>query len=332
MKNTFLARGFSSNLNLGIFDWFSATRYFNEDSFTARLRLYQIASFSIFFINSFLNFLSRLNVSYAITSITCILLIFVRHLIDSNKINTAYIFMLVTINLSFICLTCAESLSSGAFLFFFPSIISFAFLTDIADKKNVHLTYSICIGSFLIALFIAPGRIDFGNISFSTFRLNFFLNVITSFFLIVWMTFSLAKENNRKQTTLRNKEIFLDTIFNSSLHAEIIVDMESGLISNYNRYAVSLFSVPTDIDLLNREVADLFFDVRGAESKSFFQLTGGNSAGWEGEVTCIRMNGIKFPGSISAVSFSYHDKKYKKISILDITYNNLILDVLQDAK
>jgi CheY-like chemotaxis protein/nitrogen-specific signal transduction histidine kinase len=315
-----------------ISDWFSSNRYFNEDSFITRLRYFQITAFSFLFVTSFLNFLNNLVSSYIITSTVCLALIVVRFLLDSNKIKEAYALMLYSVNLGLIMLTCAEGLRSGVFLFFFPSIISFSFLTDLANKKNVLLTYLVGIGSFFMAVTLAPDSIIFGGVSKESGSGGFFFNVLLSFSLIVWMSFNLAKENNRKQAELRNKEVFLDTIFNSSLHTEIIVDIENGLVSNCNEHAASMFSAPGVEDLFNIPACEFFLELKGESNEDLLKEMYNVHGNWSGELTCCRMDGTVFPGSISIVSFKYNDKIYKKITIVDSTEKNEILSELQVAK
>lgn len=311
-------------------DWFTSTRYFNEDSFVTRLRYFQIMAFVFLFVTSFLNFLNDLIPSYIITSSTCLSLIGVRFLLDGNKVKEAYLLMLCSLNVGLILLTRAEGLHSGVFLFFFPCIISFGFLADFHSKSKVMLTYLVGGVSFIAAILLAPEKVITPGAAEATTS-NFFTNVILSFLLISWMSFVLAKENSRKQTALRNKEVFLDTIFNSSLHTEIIVDNESGLISNYNNHAVTLFAAE-NTDLHNQPACNLFMELDGGANEELLMQMCDPGKSWEGELTCLRSDGTAFAGSVKVVSFQYHDKLFKKITIADITEKNAILRELQEAK
>ncbi len=313
-------------------EWFSSARYFNEDAFVTRLRYFQITAFSFLFITSFLNFLGNFGTSYIITSIACFSLIIVRHLVDNNKFKEGYFLMLCSINLALVLLTCVKGLSSGVFLFFFPCLISFSFLTDLNNRKNVLYTYLIGIGSFLLAILLAPDSILFQNSIDSFTTVNFFVNGLLSFGLILWMSYVLASENFRKQIVLKNKEVFLDTIFNTSLHTEIIIDTESGLISNCNHHAGDLFAVKNYSTLNDTPVCDLFQDLYNGTNEKLLAELNSPDSNWQGELTCLRRDGTTFPGSISFVCFKYHEKDYKKITIVDITEKNQILFELQAAK
>lgn len=313
-------------------DWFTAARYFNEDSFVTRLRYFQITAFCFLFTTSFLNFISNFGMGYVITSVACLGLIIVRYLIDTHQIRQAYYLMLGSINMALILLTYTQGLGSGVFLFFFPCIISFSFLTDASNKKSMFFTYLIGIGSFLAAICFAPDSIVFHAPESGINTTNFFINVILSFLLVFWMSHTLAKENFRKQTVLKNKEVFLNTIFNSSLHTEIIVDAETGLISNCNEHAAALFAVTNKNMLLHSSASDLFLETQKEEGSSILVEWANKEANWEGELTCIRKDQTGFPGSITVVPFWYHDKLYRKITIVDITEKSQILFQLQMAK
>ncbi|MEO7984100.1 MAG: ATP-binding protein [Bacteroidota bacterium] len=315
-----------------ISDWFSSGRYFNEDSFTTRIRYFQITAFSFLFITSFINFLLRAETSYTITATACMALIAVRFLLDNSRVKAAYFLMLLSINAALILLTSLKGLHSGVFLYFFPCIISFGFIADMTKPNNVLLTYVAGIGSFMVAILIAPGNTNLNQVVSGAGWNNISINIVVSFFMVGWMSYTLAKENSRKQSILMNKEIFLDTIFNSSLHTEIIVETDNGLISSYNRHATSLLAAGEGHLLDNRPVRDLFPDLAEDERGDFPEALFYPAANWEGELTCMRIDGTIFPGQISLVSFEYLGRNFKKITIVDITEKNQILSELQEAK
>jgi PAS domain S-box-containing protein len=315
-----------------LFDWFSPDKYLNGDSFSARLRSYQTTAFVVFFVCSFLNFLSFFGYSYVVTSLSCFCLIVVRHFIERNKLKTAYALLLLCFNISLVLLVYIEGIRSGVFLFFFPCIISFAFLADFANKRNLLITYAICISSFVTSIFIAPDYSLLQPIEGKMYTLNFDLNIFLSFFLIGWMSFSLARENRRKQTVLKNKEAFLNTIFNSSLHAVVIVDMETGLISDNNIQVAPLFELPVTESLTGTPFSDLFYELSQDGREDLYKQMCESPVNWEGELTCIRMDGSAFPGNVLISGFEYNGKGFKKITIADITDRKKILSELQAAK
>jgi CheY-like chemotaxis protein len=315
-----------------LFDWFSPKKYLNEDTFTGRLRSYQTTAFVIFFIWSFLNFLSFLSYSYIITSLSCFALIFVRHLIERNKILTAYVLLLLCFNIPLILLSYVEGLRSGVYLLFFPCIIGFAFVADFTDKRNMQLTYAICIGSLMIAVFIAPDYSLLQPMTGKTYNHNFIINIILSFLLVGWMSFSLARENHRKQTILKNKEVFRNIIFNSSLDGLVLVDMENGLITEYNIQVSPLFRIDPNETLVGTPPGKLFYESTQEGWEDVYRQMCDPQVNWEGDLTCVRMDGSEFRGNVRFSGFEYSGKRFKKITITDTTEKNNILNELKAAK
>ena len=320
------------NIITELFNWFSPTKYLNEDTFTGRLRSYQTTAFVVFFVCSFLNFLTFLSYSYVITSLSCFFLIFVRHLIERNKIWTAYVLLLLCFNISLILLSYVEGLRSGVYLFFFPCIIGFAFVADFTDKKNMQLTYAICIGSLMIGVLIAPDYSLLQPMSGKTYNHNFYINIILSFLLVGWLSFTLARENHRKQTILKNKEVFRNMIFNSSLDGILIVDMENGQISEYNIQMGPLFRIAPNGSLVGTPASNLFYHSAQEGWEEVYRQMWDPLANWEGDLTCVRKDGSEFRGNVRVSSFEYSGKRFKKITISDTTERNKILNELKAAK
>lgn len=323
---------FIRDMSLELLDWFSPDKYLGGDTFAARLRSYQTTAFVIFFACSFFNFLSFFTYSYIITSISCFILIVVRHFIERNKLHTAYTLLLLCFNISLILLVYVEGLSSGIYLFFFPCIISFAFLADFTNKRNLQFTYGACISSFVISILIAPDHTLMQPVAGKIHSANFNINIFLSALLIAWMSFSLSRENHRKQTVLKSKEVFLNTIFNSSLHAEVIVDMENGLISDHNIQTGPLFEIAENTSLVGTPACELFYELSLEGSEELYNQMCSPAINWEGELTCIRLDGSGFPGHVRISGFEYHGNAFKKITITDITERKQILNELKAAK
>jgi PAS domain S-box-containing protein len=321
------------NILSELFDWFFAGRYLHEDTFTVRLRSYQVTAFVVLFVCSFLNFLSGLSYSYTITSLACISLIFVRHFIERNTTKTAYILLLLSLNIPLALLVYVEGLRSGAYLFFFPCVISFVFLADFTNKAETLLTYTICISSFIVAILVSPAISSVQTINGTIYAQHFSINVVLSFLLIGWMSISLSRENHRKQTMLRNKEIFLNTIFNSSLDGYVIVNIENGLISNHNIQAGHMFGVTDKKSIIGTPFRRLFYQLsQGDNQEKLYELVCNPSKNWEGELTSISLTGSQFPGNIRITSFEYDSMQFKKIVITDITEKKQMLNELKTAK
>jgi signal transduction histidine kinase/CheY-like chemotaxis protein len=252
-------------------------------------------------------------------------------LIRKDKLITAYKLMLFSINLTLILLTYVEGYRSGIFLFFFTTTISFALLTDTQIRNYALKASYVSIASFLTAILISSSHSHLQTIAESDYRGNLVINIVISFAVVVWMAYSLSLEHMRKESALTDKQVFLDTIFNSSLQADIIVSVETGLITDCNKFARILFEVPEGASLSGRSARSLFATLHSSTADDFYtQMC--TTENWKGDLLCVRLNGKVFPGSVNVVFFYYGETKYKKITISDITEKKQILDELKLAK
>lgn len=314
-----------------LLDWFSPARYLNEDTFTVRLHTYKITAFVVFFLYSFFNFLTGLFFSFLVTAVCSMVVILVGYLIDVGKTRAAYILLLSTFNFSLLLISYLEGIDSGAYIFFFPCITSFSFLADLTDKRVTLFTYATCLISFLVCFFVLPHLPSIQEMSESVADFNFKSTIVNAFLLLIWMSFSLAKENYRRQSVLKEKETFLNAIFNTSLYAELIVDTATGAITEHNSYAAELFGV-TNGRLTGKSACDLFYELTQDGAEDLYREMCSAVKNWEGELTCIRADGSRFPASTHIATFKYNGKDYKKMSIADITDRKIMLNQLRDAK
>jgi PAS domain S-box-containing protein len=268
-----------------------------------------------------------------ITAVYAILTVFVTHLIDWGKTKTAYFSLLFITTSSLLLLCYVEGMRSGIYLFFFPCIFNFAFLTDYVGKKSTVFTYIVFLTALGITITFYPEVSSLQKMSESLYRTNFMSNIGISFILVSWMSFSLARENQRRHGILQNKEVFLNTIFNTSMQGEIIVDGENGLITNYNHHSSFLFGPndPTYI-LTGRNACDLFYELSLEDGEKLYQEMCHPTKNWEGELTCVRRDGTFFPAQVRVANFQYNGKPYKKITVNDITERKQMLNELKDAK
>lgn len=316
----------------GLWEWFSFRNYLNEDTFTARLRSYKTVSFLFFLFTSFLNFMADLYYSFAITSVFTILIVIIGYLVDWGKVKSAYAMLLFIFISSLLLLSYFEGLKAGAYFFFFPCIISFAFLSDFIDKKSTIITYVISFAALMACIFIAPQYSEYQKMTPEMYTINFRFNATTSFGLIAWMSFALARENQRRLMTIKNKEIYLNTIFNTALHGALITDMETGIVTNHNSHSSLLFGAGEAQPLTGSDTRSFFHELSSDGGDKLYKQMYNPTKTWEGELTCIRKDGTFFPGHVRIATFRYDGKDYKKLTITDITERKVMLNELHDAK
>ena len=304
-----------------------------KEYYTKRLGTYIVISFLLFFLTSVLNLACDMYYSLAVTIGSCILTLAAWFILKYNtKSAAAYVLLVISVNLAISLLTLFEGYRSGSSLYFFTSTLSFIFLINGVSQKLTTATLVICFSSFFITYIFAKEKPIVAGITDTDYQVNFFINLFLSFGSTVWMAYYLAKDNWDKQKSLKNQQVFLDTIFNSSISAEIIMDMESDIIINSNKTAQKLFRSNDEHKLNGHHAFSLFIETDEPGKFDEIKEKCKRSNIWEGELTCLRKDGTAFPGSVSIVQFLYKHKHFKKITISDISEKKQMLKELQEAK
>lgn len=279
-----------------------------------------------------MNLVYGMYLSLAITGSSTLLVLLAWYLLRSGQKATSYVLVLCTINVTLSLITYIEGMRSGSSLFFFTSTLSFIFLINGISKRLTWITLAICFASYILTFVIAGEKPFLQEIDSSDYRINFGINLFVSFGSTVWMAYYLAKDNWDKQRYLKNQQVFLDTIFNTSLSADLIVDMESDAVINNNTTSDNLFRSKENNKLQGETLFNLFSETNEAEKFDPLIQRLRSSRSWDGELTCIRKDGTLFPASVTIVQFWYNHKRYKKITVTDISEKKRMLKELQDAK
>lgn len=316
----------------GLVDWFFARSVPGESDYTYRLRLYQILAFSFYFLASFLNFLSSQMVSYIITALTCVALLGIRYLIDAGRNRIAHYLLLITVNISLFLLVLTEGMMSGTNLYYSAVVISFSFISLSGSKEDKTWSFGLTAFFYMATILLFVSSMPAGIPVTMETQVNFLVNMTISFCLILYISYILMSDNGVMQRELVSKHEFLETIFNSSLHAEIIVHSRTGIISDCNVESDRIFSDGTRHALKGSAIASVFAESSAAEGSLFHSLISTPGESWCGEKSCIRTGGVFFPAQVSMVSFRYDGDEYKKITIVDITERHQILEDLRIAK
>lgn len=311
---------------------FNHNGFDNINSFEKRLKSYQFTAFLLFAVSCLLNFLCDMPASLSITALGAVLIILARYFLMAGKKITSYYLLLFVINISLMFLTYNEGLRSGVGLFFFTSTLSFIFLINGATKKLTAITIAVCLISYFITFLIASEGSKTNEVTADNYQLNFSINLFLSFASTIWMAYYLAKDNQDKQQFLKNQQVFLDTIFNTSVSAEIIVDLEAQMIISNNSTSENLFRYMPGTTMQGNPACNLFAETKGAGNNKLLSEICSQETVWEGELTCIRNDDTLFPASVSIVPFVYNNKKFKKLTITDISEKKRMMQELREAK
>ncbi len=303
-----------------------------DEAYVKRLTNYQLVAFTMLMISSTMNFICGMYTSLILTISGAGVIAIAWYLLRQNQRQLSYLLLLAAINILLVLLTCFEGFRSGSSLFFFTSTLSFIFLINGISQRLTAITIAVCFISYILTFFIAGENSGTGEINNDNYKTNFAINLFLSFSSTVWMAYYLAKDNWDKQKSLKNQQVFLDTIFNTSMSAEIIMDMESDIIINNNATSEKLFRCTANDKIQGDTSFNLFAETRNADKFDTLKQRFRSGRSWEGELTCIRKDGSLFPGSVTIVQFWYNHKRYKKITVTDISEKKRMLQELQVAK
>lgn len=311
---------------------FNAAAPKTDRTYEKRLTNYQLVAFLILFACSVMNVVYKMYFSLAITGTSALLIVLAWYLLRIGQKATSYVLVLCSINLTLLSITYIEGFRSGTSLFFFTSTLSFIFLINGVSKRLTWVTLAICFSAYILTFAIAKEKPVIQEINNDDYHINFGINLFLSFASTVWMAYYLAKDNWDKQKFLKNQQVFLDTIFNTSMSADVIIDMDSDTVINNNATSEKLFRSNSKTSLHGDAVFSLFSETKDAGKFDPLIQRLRSSRSWEGELTCIRKDGSIFPASVTIVQFWYNHKRYKKITVTDISEKKRMLQELQVAK
>lgn len=303
-----------------------------ERTYEKRLANYQLVAFCILTVCSVMNWVYQMYLSLAITGTSVLLMALSWYLLRIGQKVTSYLLVLCSINLTLVFVTYIEGFRSGTSLFFFTSTLSFIFLINGISKRLTWVTLAVCFAAYIFTFVIAKEKPLVQEIKNEDYYFNFAINLFLSFGSTVWMAYYLAKDNWDKQKFLKNQQVFLDTIFNTSMSADLIVDMDTDAVVNSNATSEKLFRCSNQLKLQDDIIFNLFSETKEAGKFDPLIQRLRSSRSWDGELNCIRKDGSIFPASVTIVQFWYNHKRYKKITVTDISEKKRMLHELQVAK
>lgn len=311
---------------------FSKETYLKEGGLASKLRVYQATISLVFLLCTILNLVCSLYISAVITGLFTIVATLSGNLIKKEKFDTAYFTLLIAVNTTLLLLSYIEGIKAGSFMFFYAAVISFPLLVDTYDKKKFQLTLAITASTFAVIILFMPEESSFAIAKQAALKENFRYNTLLSFIIVYWLAYVLSRQTGHKHEALQSEGEFLDTIFNSSPYASIIVSIDKGNISHCNDQAVALFATQGK-EALKKETIDSLFTPSILGGKQYFAEQVLNPVkSWKVEVICNRLNGTNFSAEVNMVPFNYGNQHFKKISIIDITEKNAMMNELRVAK
>jgi PAS domain S-box-containing protein len=289
-----------------------------EDKAVHNVVILRNFAIGLLFLNSVGNYIQNLTYSFFTTGAACIILILTVPVFKNKQkhyvlLRSLIIFLL---NVIIIFLSHIEGLAVGDYLYIFVYIIGAIFIYDFENIRALIIAFFIILASLVFIFINAPLHSTIQRISPDTERQMFNFNVFCCSIITGCLAYLLIKRNFDKSKDLLQKEQFLNTIYNTSLDAALVVKGEHAMVVDCNENSMEVFRGKGKGMLVGKTFESLVADDQQDKLKKILSLT---NEPWQGELVCITSDGFYFPGYVSIVPFYYMDGWYKKISILDIS-------------
>jgi signal transduction histidine kinase/CheY-like chemotaxis protein len=279
------------------------------------IKIIRVYAIIVLFINSIVNYICNYTYSFFITALgTSLILASVLIIKDKHFKLLRYIFV-ITISITITALTYVEGVVLGDYLYLFVLLIIAIFIFDFKEFVPLAVTFTIVIMCFAFIFLKSPLHSNLQRLTEQEEHVTFLANIFCSSLITCLIAFIILRQNHRNSNSLVLKQQFLDAVYNTSLDAVFIVDVNTMEINDCNMQSVSLFG-EENIETVLRKPIDLYFADFNENLKKIILK---QHESWKGEITCITSTGIEFPGYVSIVPFVHGDSILKKISILDIT-------------
>ncbi len=293
-------------------------------------RLVMWSSVFVLTMSAAINFSGNLVYSFLFTAVTDVLILGIIYLLAPRSFTTARYLYVIVIHLLLVLLNIAEGLIAGNYVYFFLLLIISIFIFDFSERKNLAFAYLCTIVSTVAIFYWAEPHSTLQRIGDANEKFTFAFNLVFSVSFICLLTYLILKRNFANRVQLDNKQMFLDTVFNTSLDAVFIVNATTNLIENCNANSLIIFDAADDSLIKGKPLISLFASV--PEELNINDLLENKDQQWQGEIECVSAGGIIFPGYISIVPFYYNNSYYKKVSILDFSSIRKVQNQLIEAK
>lgn len=277
-----------------------------------------------------MNYTKNLVYSFTFTATAAASILMIIYFLKSRFFNAARYLFVIVIHAFLVLLNIAEGLIAGNYVYFFLLLLISIFIFDFSERMKLAFAYLCTVISTVVVFLLGEPHSTLQRLGDVDEKFTFAFNLVFSVSFICLLTYIILKRNFSNRVQLDNKQMFLDTVFNTSLDAVFIVNTSTNCIENCNENSLIIFDAAEKKDLKGRQLASLFAAM--PEGSHIDDLLRIKDQSWQGEIECITPGGIVFPGYISIVPFYYNDNYYKKVSILDFSSIRKAQSQLIEAK
>jgi CheY-like chemotaxis protein/nitrogen-specific signal transduction histidine kinase len=293
--------------------------------FRSNAKFWQLNAFIVLaIVCNFANFLyyssdgMKISASIEVAGIALLIIFMLCNL--KGYFETSKLLSVAFVNINTFLLCYLQGTAGGVYLYLFPFVMAMIFFLRIG-RNNLELSFYIgatTINLMAIVLFL-PYSTSTEHVSQAIYYNHFVLNVIINFLLIILFFYFILRLLDGKEKKNKSEKKFTDTLLNTSLDAVFVVDPENMEITQYNDKATEFFelksfdkknAVYTVNDVLGSGIVNRIAEI-SSNDHSF--------TNWQGDISFALKQNCSFHGFVSIVSFEYAEKRFIKISILDIT-------------
>ena len=286
------------------------------------------------FISVVTYFLYHLYISALINLTAAYFFILAFHLNSKKRFELARILSIVTLNLYLIIMNYVEGLKAGEYLYYFPYFLVMTFVISVQKNfRELKFVYFLTIVSVLICLNISPYENNYQLSIVGSFTRLYNSNLAISLVLTTLFSYAILRVNRDNEITILKEKRFVDTIYNTSLDGVFIMDQDSRTIAGCNKRAVELFEILNKKEIEGTHIENWFTEEHIKLFKNIEKsLAENNSKNWQGELAFTSKKKRTFFAFVNIVPFLDNNKRFLKISILDISEIKMAQFELMKAK
>src|ERR1700748_1134152 len=256
------------------------------------------------------------------------------HLNLRRQFLLARIVSVLNLNLYLVIMNYMEGIRAGEYLFYFPYFLIMTFI--ISFRKNfseLFIAYLITAISLVFCFYQCPQENYYQVHIIHMFGRLYSSNLVLSLLLTTFFSYAILRINRNNESAILKEKQFVDTIFNTSLDGVFILDAERLIITDCNKRAVELLEIDDKSQIVGAPVDSLFTK----EHLRIFNDIGANPAdpqsnSWQGELSLASRKDNTVFAFVNVVTFFDNERRFWKISVLDISEIKMTQFELMKAK
>ena len=287
-----------------------------------RLNLFLTFGLVSCFINFYLNFIYHLNIGAAVNISGFLLLAFAFFLNRDGYYNVSKILAVLTIHLYLLSINYVNGFRSGVFLLIFPHLLAMVFVVNINIKNNLFelLGIILCTLFTTIGIFtLSPNQSTVQVLDDGIYNSIFSINLIISLLLTLFYAFLILRTLEKHDAVLVQEKQFSDTIYDTSLDAVIIVNIDNHQIIDCNKTTLDIFGYKKKSEILKNIIGDILGKTMQARIVGIHKSGYSVGSPWYGNMELKKCDEVEFYAYVNIVPFTHNNVHYAKISILDIS-------------